>query len=138
MAVSGTRFGHVAFKVADLERSINWYQRAFGATEAFRAHKPDGSTQLSYVEFAPGQFMEFFPDGKERVETPPDAIGYGHVCLLVDDLDAALADLATMDVQPANPPRTGRAGQRLAFVSDPDGNRIELMQIPPESPIYRA
>jgi hypothetical protein len=40
-------------------------------------------------------------------------------------------------VEPAAPPRTGRAGQALAFVSDPDGNRIELMEIPPDSPIYR-
>ena len=35
------------------------------------------------------------------------------------------------------PPRMGRAGQRLAFIADLDGNRIELMAIPPDSPIYR-
>jgi catechol 2,3-dioxygenase-like lactoylglutathione lyase family enzyme len=55
----------------------------------------------------------------------------------VDDLAATLAHLATLGVTPANPPRTGRAGQKLAFVSDLDGNRIELMEIPPESPIFR-
>ena len=32
--------------------------------------------------------------------------------------------------------RTGSAGQKLAFVSDPDGNRLELMEVPPESPIH--
>ena len=31
----------------------------------------------------------------------------------------------------------GRAQQRIAFISDPDGNSIELMEIPPESAIYR-
>jgi hypothetical protein len=31
----------------------------------------------------------------------------------------------------------GRARQRIAFISDPDGNSIELMEIPPESEIYR-
>jgi hypothetical protein len=31
----------------------------------------------------------------------------------------------------------GRAGQRIAFIFDPDGNSIELMEIPPESAIYR-
>jgi hypothetical protein len=31
----------------------------------------------------------------------------------------------------------GRADQRIAFISDPDGNSIELMEIPPSSPIYR-
>jgi catechol 2,3-dioxygenase-like lactoylglutathione lyase family enzyme len=134
----GLRFGHVAFRVRDFEASIRWYAQALGAREAYRANKDDGSPQLVYVEFAPGQFVEFFPDGKNPIETPRDPIGYGHYCLLVDDLDATLAHLATMGVAPANPPRTGRAGQKLAFISDLDGNRIELMEIPPESPIYRA
>jgi lactoylglutathione lyase len=137
MSIEGVRFGHVAFRVADLERSVRWYGAAFGAREAFRAQKPDGSTQLVYIELAPGQFVELFPDGKNPIVAPDEPIGYAHTCLLVDDLPAALAHLATLDVTPLAAPRTGRAGQFLAFVVDPDGNRIELMEIPPGSPIYR-
>ena len=136
-AMRGLTFGHVAFRVRDLEASIKWYAEAFGTTEAFRAHKDDGSTQLVYVEFAPGQFIELFPDGKNPIEAPPDPIGYVHTCVLVDDLDAALAHVATLGATPDVSPRTGRAGQRLAFISDPDGNRLELMEIPESSPIYR-
>jgi lactoylglutathione lyase len=138
VAPPAVRFGHVAFRVADLEASIRWYDAAFGAREAFRATTDQGTTQLVYLEFAPGQFVELFPNGKNPVQTPPDPIGYGHTCLLVDDLDAALAHLAALGVTPAAPPRTGRAGQRLAFVADLDGNRIELMEIPPDSPIFRG
>ena len=137
MALTGVRFGHVAFRVADLERTIRWYEAAFGAREAFRASREDGTTQLVYVELAPGQFVELFPNGQNRIQEPPEPIGYAHTCLLVDDLAAALAHLATMGVTPANSPRRGRAGQWLAFVADPDGNRIELMEIPPDSPIHR-
>jgi lactoylglutathione lyase len=137
-APPAVRFGHVAFRVADLEASIRWYDAAFGAREAFRATTEGGSTQLVYLELAPGQFVELFPNGKNPIQTPPDPIGYGHTCFLVDDLDAALAHLATLGVTPSVPPRTGRAGQRLAFVADLDGNRIELMEIPPDSPIFRA
>lgn len=136
-APPAVRFGHVAFRVADLEASVGWYGAAFGAREAFRARHPDGSTQLVYLEFAPGQFVELFPNGKNPIPLPPEPIGYGHTCLIVEALDAALAHLATLGVRPAVAARTGRAGQRLAFVEDPDGNRIELMEIPPESPIYR-
>jgi len=135
--IVGLRFGHVAFRVRDLEASIAWYARAFGARELFRATRDDGGVQLVYLEFAPGQTIELFPNGKNAVEPPPDPLGYAHYCLLVDDLAAALAHLAALGVEPAAPPRTGRAGQQLAFVEDADGNRIELMQIPPESPIYR-
>jgi lactoylglutathione lyase len=135
--IAGLRFNHIAFRVEDLDRSIRWYAGAFGAREAFRATHDDGSPQLVYLELAPGQFIELFPNGKSKVPQPPEAIGYGHFCLVVDDLDAALAHLAQMGAAPAAPPRTGRAGQRLAFIADPDGNRIELMEIPLGSPIYR-
>ncbi len=135
--ISGVRFGHVAFRVADLERSITWYAAAFGAREAFRASNEDGSPQLVYLEFAPGQFVELFPNGKNPIPVPADPIGYGHTCLLVDDLAGALSYLQKLGVTPAAPPRQGRAGQLLAFIADPDGNRIELMEILPHSPIYR-
>ena len=135
--IAGLKFNHVAFRVRDFEGSIAWYGRAFGAIEAARANKEDGSPQLVYLEFAHGQFIELFPDGKNPIEQPKDPIGYGHFCVTVTDLDAALAHLATLDIQPTMTPRVGRAGQKLTFIADPDGNRIELMEIPPTSPIHR-
>ena len=138
IGIPAPRFGHVAFRVPDLERSIAWYGAAFGAREVFRANRDGGTPQLVYVELALGQCIEFFPDGKHPIVEPEAPIGYAHLCLVVDDLAATLAYLATLGVAPAAPTRTGRAGQRLAFVADPDGNRIELMEIPPDSPLYRA
>lgn len=137
-SVPASRFGHVAFRVPDLARSIAWYGAAFGAQEIFRANREDGTPQLVYLEFAPGQCLELFPGGQNPIVEPEAPIGYAHLCLVVDNLATTLAHLATLGVAPAAPPRTGRAGQRLAFIADLDGNRIELMEIPPDSPIYRA
>lgn len=136
MAITGVRFGHVAFKVSDVERSIRWYRDAFGARKVYHAKQEGNWPELMFLEFAKGQFVEFFTNGKNRVEQPPDPIGYLHFCLLVDDLEAALKHLAAMNVHPDRR-FIGRAGQRIAFISDPDGNSIELMEIPPESAIYR-
>lgn len=136
-AAPGVRFNHVSIRVRDLEASLRWYDQAFGAGEVWRANRDDGTPQLVYIEFAPGQFIELFPNGTDRVPQPDDAVGYGHLCFTVDNLNVTLAHLATLGVQPTTGPRTGRAGQQLAFVNDPDGHRIELMEIPAESPIYR-
>src|SRR5687768_522317 len=136
--IAGVSFNHVAFRVRDFEASIGWYRKAFGATEAFRANKDDGTPQLVYLELARGQFIELFPDGKNPIEQPKEPIGYGHFCVNVANLDTAIAHLATLGVEPTMTPRTGRAGQKLTFIADPDGNRIELMEIPPHSPIHRA
>jgi len=137
MAIAGVRFGHVAFKVSDVERSIRWYGDAFGTQKIFHAKAEGDRPELMFLEFAKGQCIEFFTNGKNKTTQPTDPIGYLHFCLLVDDLNAALEHLAAMSVHPDRGPFTGRASQRIAFISDPDGNVIELMQIPPESPIYR-
>src|ERR1043166_7234911 len=138
MSIVGLRFGHVAFKVSDVERSVRWYRDAFGAEKVYHAKAQGDRPELMFLEFAKGQCVEFFTEGKQRVVQPAGAIGYLHFCLLVDDLNQALEHLAQMNVKPGRGPFTGRAGQQIAFVSDPDGNVIELMQIPPESPLYRA
>lgn len=137
MSIKGLRFGHVAFKVADPERSIRWYGDAFDAQVIHRAKAEGERPELMFLEFARGQCVEFFTNGKRKTTPSPDDIGYMHFCLLVDDLGAALTHLAGMNVRPDRGPFVGRAKQQIAFISDPDGNVIELMQIPPESPLYR-
>jgi len=90
-----------------------------------------------FLEFAKGQFVELFTNGKSKLQESPDAIGYQHFCLQVNDLEQALQHLASVNVHPHRGPFAGRGQYRIAFISDPDGNVIELMQIQPESPIYR-
>ena len=66
------RLGHVAFRVRDLEASISWYAAAFGAKEAFRANRDDGTPQLVYIELVAGQFIEFFPAARTARRSPPN------------------------------------------------------------------
>ena len=136
MPVNGVRFGHVAFKVADVERSIQWYGEAFGAKLIYRVEASGERPELMFLEFAKGQCVELFSGGKNLLPSPPDPIGYIHFCLVIENLEQALEHLAKMNVQPDRK-FIGRAQQRIAFISDPDGNSIELMEIPPESAIYR-
>jgi len=137
MTIAGLRFGHVAFKVADTERSVRWYADAFGAKKIYHVEAQDERPELMFLEFANGQCIELFPGGKNMLASPPDPIGYIHFCLVLDNLEQALEHLAKMNIK-LERKFIGRAKQRIAFVSDPDGNSIELMEIPPESGIYRA
>ena len=136
MSIAGLRFGHVAFRVADAERSVRWYADALGAKKIYHADRQGERPELMFLEFANGQCIELFPGGKNHLASPADPIGYIHFCLVLDNLDQALEHLATMNVRPERK-FIGRAKQRIAFISDPDGNSIELMEIPPESEIYR-
>ena len=135
MSIDGLRFGHVAFRVSDVERSVRWYGDAFGAKKIYHAQAQGDRPELMFLEFSKGQLVEFFTGGKNLMASPPDPIGYIHFCLVVDNLEQALAHLAQMNVKPERK-FIGRAKQRIAFISDPDRNSIELMEIPSESEIY--
>ena len=55
--------------------------------------------------------------------------GYGHIAVGVEDLDGALAELASQGIEPERPPYSvSEGGSRLCFVRDPDGYRIELIE----------
>ena len=136
MTIAGLRFGHVAFKVADVERSVRWYADALGAKKVYHAHAQDSRPELMFLEFSKGQFIEIFSGGKNMLPAPADPIGYIHFCLLVDNLAQALEHLASINIKPDRQ-FIGRAQQNIAFISDPDGNSIELMEVPTESAIYR-
>ena len=138
MAIPPLRFGHVAFRVSDVERSVRWYNDAFGARRVFHAPRDGERQELMFLEFAKGQFIELFTGGIEPIKAPANGIGYQHFCLSVDDLTQMLEHLASMNVHPQRPPRPGRSHYTIAFVSDPDGNVIELMEITPQSAIYRT
>jgi lactoylglutathione lyase len=137
MAVPHVRFGHIAFRTADAERSVRWYGEAFGARRVFHAPQEGERQELMFLEFSKGQYVELFTRGVEREKPPLDRVGYQHFCLVVEDLDQALEHLATMKVFPQRPPRQGRSHYRIAFIADPDGNLIELMEISPQSAICR-
>ena len=64
-----------------------------------------------------------------RTEPYELGTGYGHIAITAEDLDAALARLAELGIEPEKPPYSVReGGSRLCFVKDPDGYRIEIIE----------
>lgn len=122
--------GHVAYKVKDFERSVKWYTQILGLEEAFRTYRDDGTLWIVYLKVNDDNFIELFenPQG-EKAETPQ--LGMQHLCLHVDDLRATLEALAQRGHAIAGEPRVGRDGALQYWITDPDGNRLELMELVP-------
>ena len=130
-----TGIGHVAFRVTDLERALEFYCGKLGFREAFRLDR-DGepSPWIVYLQLAENQFVELFPRGEGTVAPRSGAAGYNHHCLVVDDLAATLRELRARGVELSGEPRQGMDTNWQFWLTDPDGNAIELMQIMPGSP----
>lgn len=64
----------------------------------------------------------------DRKEPYEIGTGYGHIAVLLEDLDGTLEKLAELGITPEKPPYSVReGGSKLCFVRDPDEYRIELI-----------
>jgi lactoylglutathione lyase len=122
--------GHVALRVTDIERSLAFYAERLGFAEMFRLDR-DGEPWIVYLRITDTQFLELFPGGEGERAPHADTIGYNHICLEVDDLDAVIARLAERGVALTRPRKVAVDGNAQAWIEDPDGHRIELMQLLP-------
>ena len=122
-----TSLVHTCVRVRDPEASIRFYE-VLGFQETGRLN----------FESAYNVYLGLPGDGDKleltvnvgQTEAYDLGTGYNHVAVTVEDLDAVLAKLADIGVQPEKPPyRPGGRDDlpRIAFVADPDGYRIELI-----------
>jgi lactoylglutathione lyase len=89
--------GHIAIRVKDVTRSLDFYIGKLGFEEMFRLDR-DGRLWLMYLRITDTQFLEIFPEGEGERAPAREVIGYNHLCLETSDLDATLADLAARAV----------------------------------------
>jgi catechol 2,3-dioxygenase-like lactoylglutathione lyase family enzyme len=133
------RFHHVSLSVADLDAERRWYQQALGLsdiTEQFEL--PEPAVRTVVLQGASGLRVELIQRAAStRVRPSGDPLdaalsqGYGHWAIEVEDVEEAFADLTSAGGQPVWPPAAAvQPGARFAYVKDPEGNLLELIQPP--------
>ena len=79
-----------------------------------------------FVKAANGSMLEIIPSEGERPSNKMKDPGIRHLAILVDDFDAAYANLQKQGVKFVNEPFTNQ-GNRLVFFTDGDGNLVHLI-----------
>lgn len=120
--------GHIAVSVKNIERSMDFYVNKLGFEEMFRLER-DGRLWIVYLRITDTQFIELFPDGVGDSAPPFANVGYNHLCLEVDDIDSAIAEITARGVTLTAEKKLGVDQNYQAWIADPEGNRIELMQL---------
>jgi catechol 2,3-dioxygenase-like lactoylglutathione lyase family enzyme len=127
---------HVGLSVADLDAEQRWYQHNLGLNEVIeRVELRDPPVRTVVLRAPSGLRLELIElAGSEPASTndPLEAARiqtYGHLALDVNDLDTAFAELVAAGANPLSPPAPGASpGVRFAYVQDPEGNLLELIQ----------
>lgn len=128
-----TGIGHLALSVSDMEASVRFYCGALGFSEAFRLTDDNGGPWIRYLRVG-RQFVELF---YERADRERGYASFQHLCLTVDDIWETVEQIRNAGIE-AGEPKQGKDGNWQAWVTDPDGNAVELMQMNPESPQMKA
>jgi catechol 2,3-dioxygenase-like lactoylglutathione lyase family enzyme len=113
---------------ADFDRTIAFYRDGLGLATAREFGSDD---HRGVVFFAGGGFLEIVGTGPGRGRP-----GIG-LWLQVRSMDAAVEELAVRDVPLARPPALEPWGLVEAWVDDPDGVRIHLVEVPADHPLRR-
>ena len=124
------RILHTMLRVVDLEKSLAFYTGVLGMKLLRRSDYPDGKFTLAFVGFGDetsGAVIELTHNwGVEKYE-PGNA--FGHIAIEVEDAYAACEKMKLRGgkvVREAGPMKHGSTV--IAFVEDPDGYKIELIQ----------
>lgn len=129
-ALTGARMLHTMIRVYDLDKSIDFYTRLLGMKLLRRKDYPDGKFTLAFIgygEESEQTVIELTHNwGHEPYEI---GNGFGHIALGLPDIYAACEQLAAAGAKIARAPGPMKHGTtHIAFIEDPDGYKIELIQ----------
>jgi lactoylglutathione lyase len=125
------RILHTMIRVGDLDRSIDFYTEVLGMKLLRRKDYPDGQFTLAFVgygEESEGAVIELtYNWGKGHYD---QGTAFGHIALEVDDAKKTCADIRAKGgkILYDAAPMVFDANIIIAFIADPDGYAIELIQ----------
>lgn len=124
------RILHTMIRVTDLEKSIDFYTKIFGMKLLRKKDYPEGKFTLAFVGYGDEKDNTVL-ELTHNWETDSYELGnaFGHIAVAVDDAYQACDDIAARGgevVRPAGPMKHGSTV--IAFVRDPDGYMIELIE----------
>lgn len=144
--MSVQRLSHIGICVSDLERSVSFYCNALGFAEQSRL-RVSGPESERLLQIAGGdvqavylqrdgtciELLHYPAAGHETPQTPRpmNRLGFTHLSLRVADLDAVVAAVTSAGGACLDETRVDNPAWRsiAVFVTDPDGLRIELLQM---------
>lgn len=117
---------HVGIYAENFDAAVAFFTQKMGFQQAFLVRDDKGQPFLAYVQASPNTFIEIQPAGANR------PAGISHVGLVVDDIHATIATLKQRGVT-VEEPRVSSTKSLIANITGPEGVRIELSEITPES-----
>ena len=125
------RMLHTMLRVFDLKKSLDFYGRLLGMQVLRQREVPDGRYTLAFVGYGDEDNSTVVELTYNWDQKEPYALGsaFGHLAIGVPDVYATCEMLGKAGVKITRPPGPVKFGTTvIAFIEDPDGYKIELIQ----------
>lgn len=129
--MSNFRLLHTMLRVFDLDKSIDFYTRLLGMKLLRRTDYEGGRFTLAFVGYGEESDTAVLELTHNWDQAEPYQIGtaYGHIAIGVPDIYGTCEKLAAEGVKIPRPPGPMKHGSTvIAFIEDPDGYKVELIQ----------
>ena len=125
---------HFGLRVADPQRSLAFYA-ALGY-ELVGSVPGTSMGDLAMIKLPGDPFVAIEIVSGSSTNPPESGDAFSHFVIKVESMDSVLTRLAAEGIVPEQPPRSPDGSDEFwtAWITDPDGNRIELVQWPPGHP----
>ncbi|MDH5488570.1 MAG: lactoylglutathione lyase [Rhodospirillaceae bacterium] len=131
MNAQSFRFLHTMIRVKDLDKSIDFYTRHLGMNVLRRSDYPEGKFTLAFVGYGSetDETVIELTHNWDMEENYDLGTGFGHLAIGVPDIYATCDKMAKEGVPIPRPPGPMKHGTTvIAFIEDPDGYKIELIE----------
>ena len=125
-------FAHTSIRSSDIERSIDFYTRIMGLRLISRREIPKNNAEIAFLQDPEGKGakleLTFYRDQKKFVQADYGERLFDHLAFEIDNMDNFVSMLRREKVVITDEPfRIGQDGPIIAFIEDPDGTLIELI-----------
>ena len=128
-------FVHTSIRTSNMERSINFYTRLLGLTLVNRREIPQNNAEIAFLRDPQGKGsmleLTFYRNQKKFTQPAYENRLFDHLAFEVKDMEKTIEAMRNENVTVTDEPfKLSPAGPRIAFVEDPDGTLIELVEKP--------
>jgi len=124
---------HVSVRTRNIERSIGFYTRFLNLKLLNRREIPQNNAEIAFLQDSEGKGamleLTFYKDQKRFVQAEYEDRVFDHIAFEVKDMEKAISLMRNEGVTITDEPfRLSPRGSLIAFVEDPDGTLIELIE----------
>lgn len=126
------RMLHTMLRVKDLDKSLDFYTRLLGMQLLRKSDYPEGRFTLAFVGYGPEETHAVIEltHNWDQAEPYDLGSGYGHVALGVRDIYGICDGLEKAGAKiPRKPGPMKHGTTHIAFIEDPDGYKVELIDL---------